>query len=157
MEALACTPAICPVIRRHMAVFDCPRKWHFNFFKMLLSVLANLRLDPYERMGFQKGNIGSFEYIGDFYLHEFWRFAVGYQVKGDFTVGLTAYSFNQFTDDNLHGRTLHGLQSQVFALGPGIHFSAFGKNFFSINASFEVGARNMSEGRPVRSRVGSRL
>jgi hypothetical protein len=39
MEALACTPVICPVNRRHMAVFGCPRKWHFNFFKMLLSAL----------------------------------------------------------------------------------------------------------------------
>ena len=25
--------------------------------------------------------------------------AIGYRVKGDFTVGLTAYSFNQFTDE----------------------------------------------------------
>jgi hypothetical protein len=39
MEASACTPVICPVIRRHMAVFGCPRQWHFNFFKMLLSAL----------------------------------------------------------------------------------------------------------------------
>ena len=30
---------ICPGIRRHMAVFDYPRKWHFNFFRMLLSAL----------------------------------------------------------------------------------------------------------------------
>jgi len=77
------------------------------------------------------------------------NFAIGYQVKGDFTVGLTAYSFNQFTDDNLHGRTLHGLQSQVFGLGPGVHLSTFGKNFFSINSSFELGARNMAEGARV--------
>ena len=39
MEASACTPVICPVIRRHMAVFGCPRKWQFNFLKMLLSAL----------------------------------------------------------------------------------------------------------------------
>jgi hypothetical protein len=60
----------------------------------------------------------------------YFNFALGYHVKGDFTIGLTGYSFNQFTGDNLYNRTLHGLQSQVFGLGPGIHFSAFGKKLF---------------------------
>jgi arylsulfatase A-like enzyme len=39
--------------------------------KVNAPTLTNLRLDPYERMGFQNGNNGSFEYLGDFYMHEF--------------------------------------------------------------------------------------
>jgi hypothetical protein len=42
--------------------------------KLNAPTLTNLRLDPYERMGFQKGNNGSFGYVSDFYMHEFWRF-----------------------------------------------------------------------------------
>lgn len=42
--------------------------------------------------------------------------AIGYQVKGDFTVGLTAYSFNQFTDDNLiRGTIIHVVQENAAA------------------------------------------
>jgi hypothetical protein len=36
MEASACTPVICPVIRRHMAVFRLPEKMAVEFLKMIL-------------------------------------------------------------------------------------------------------------------------
>ncbi len=47
-------------------------------------ILVNLRLDPFERLGFQKGNDGSFEYMGDFFIHEFWRFVFLQQKVGEY-------------------------------------------------------------------------
>src|SRR5271157_10301 len=54
-------------------------------------VLTNLRLDLYERMGFQKGNVGSFEYVSDFYIHEFWRFVFLQQKVGEYAQTFIAY------------------------------------------------------------------
>src|ERR1035441_10516186 len=59
--------------------------------KVNTPILTNLRLDPYERMGFLKGNIGTFSYVPDFYMHEFWRFVFLQQV-----VGKEATTFLQF-------------------------------------------------------------
>jgi arylsulfatase len=38
--------------------------------------LINLRLDPFEKMGTPDGdgNRGSYEYFGEWFLYEFWRF-----------------------------------------------------------------------------------
>jgi hypothetical protein len=49
-----------------------------------MPVLTNLRLDPFERMGFLKGNDGSFEYLGQFFIHEFWRFVFLQQEVGQY-------------------------------------------------------------------------
>ncbi len=46
--------------------------------------LTNLRLDPFERMGFPKGQNGSLLYFGDFYMHEFWRFVFLQQEVGKY-------------------------------------------------------------------------
>jgi arylsulfatase len=54
-------------------MIDQPGGWLAGTVKLDWPVLTNLRLDPFERLGFQKGNDGSFEYI-DFFIHEFWRF-----------------------------------------------------------------------------------
>jgi hypothetical protein len=59
--------------------------------KVNTPILTNLRLDPYERMGFLKGNVGTFSYVPDFYMHEFWRFVFLQQV-----VGKEAMTFIQF-------------------------------------------------------------
>lgn len=37
-------------------------------------ILVNLRLDPFEHMAYPEGNIGNYEYFGDWFLYEFWRF-----------------------------------------------------------------------------------
>ena len=55
-------------------MIDQPDGWLGGTVKLDWPVLINLRLDPFERMRFQKGNNGSFDYMGDFYIHEFWRF-----------------------------------------------------------------------------------
>jgi arylsulfatase A-like enzyme len=55
-------------------LIDQPDGWIGGTVHVDLPVLTNLRLDPYERMGNVKGNVGSYLYMGDFYLHEFWRF-----------------------------------------------------------------------------------
>jgi arylsulfatase len=55
-------------------LIDQPDGWLGGTVRLDWPVLSNLRLDPFERMQFQKGNVGSFYYAGDFYVHEFWRF-----------------------------------------------------------------------------------
>jgi arylsulfatase A-like enzyme len=55
-------------------MIDQPGGWLDGTVKLDWPVLSNLRLDPFERMQFQKGNTGSFAYAMDFYVHEFWRF-----------------------------------------------------------------------------------
>ncbi|MGA3210707.1 MAG: arylsulfatase [Terriglobales bacterium] len=36
--------------------------------------LVNLRLDPFEKMAWPDGNMGSYEYMGKWFMYEFWRF-----------------------------------------------------------------------------------
>jgi len=55
-------------------LIDQPEGWLGGTVKVDWPILSNLRLDPFERMQFQKGNTGSFMYVSDFYEHEFWRF-----------------------------------------------------------------------------------
>ena len=55
-------------------LIDQPDGWIGSTVHIDMPILTNLRLDPFERMQVQKGNNGSFMYMGDFYLHEFWRF-----------------------------------------------------------------------------------
>ncbi|MFZ0374982.1 MAG: arylsulfatase [Xanthobacteraceae bacterium] len=55
-------------------MIDQPDGWVGATVKVDWPILSNLRLDPFERMQFAKGNNGSFEYVSDFYVHEFWRF-----------------------------------------------------------------------------------
>ena len=56
-----------------------------------MPLLTNLRLDPFERMGIQKGNMGSFSYMPDFYIHEFWRFVFLQQEVGKEAQTFIAY------------------------------------------------------------------
>ena len=53
---------------------DQPDGWLGGTVKLDWPILTNLRLDPFERMQFAKGNNGSFDYAMGFYVHEFWRF-----------------------------------------------------------------------------------
>jgi arylsulfatase len=64
-------------------LIDQPGGWLAGTVKLDWPILTNLRLDPFERLGFQKGNDGSFEYI-DFYEHEFWRFVFLQQKVGEY-------------------------------------------------------------------------
>ncbi|MGO8738192.1 arylsulfatase [Rhodoblastus sp.] len=64
-------------------MIDQPGGWLAGTVKLDWPILTNLRLDPFERLGFQKGNDGSFEYI-DFYEHEFWRFVFLQQKVGEY-------------------------------------------------------------------------
>ncbi len=45
-------------------MIDQPGGWLGGTVKLDWPILTNLRLDPFERLEFQKGNDGSFEYIG---------------------------------------------------------------------------------------------
>jgi arylsulfatase len=52
---------------------DQPDGWLGGTVHLDWPTLSNLRMDPYERMQFQKGTNGSFAYY-NFFVHEFWRF-----------------------------------------------------------------------------------
>jgi hypothetical protein len=47
-------------------------------------VITNLRLDPYEKMGFPEEltKNGSLMFFGDWYMYQFWRFVFVQQVMG---------------------------------------------------------------------------
>ena len=38
--------------------------------------IVNLRLDPFEKMIFPDGNRGSYEYLGNYFMYNFWRFVL---------------------------------------------------------------------------------
>jgi arylsulfatase A-like enzyme len=72
-------------------MIDQPDGWIGPTVHPDMPILTNLRLDPFERQGIPKGNIGSYLYMGDFYLHEFWRFVFLQQKVGEY-----AETFIQF-------------------------------------------------------------
>jgi arylsulfatase A-like enzyme len=72
-------------------LIDQPEGWLGGTVHLDLPVLTNLRLDPFERMGFAKGNIGSYQYMGDFYIHEFWRFVFLQQKVGEYAQTFLEY------------------------------------------------------------------
>jgi hypothetical protein len=52
-------------------MIDQPDGWLGGTVHLDWPILSNLRLDPFERMQFAKGNNGSLMYVSDFYEHEF--------------------------------------------------------------------------------------
>jgi arylsulfatase A-like enzyme len=65
-------------------LIDQPEGWTGGTVHVDWPILSNLRLDPFERMQFAKGNMGSFMYVPDFYMHEFWRFVFLQQMVGEY-------------------------------------------------------------------------
>jgi arylsulfatase A-like enzyme len=65
-------------------MIDQPDGWLGGTIKLDWPILSNLRLDPYERLQFAKGNNGSMGYGMDFYGHEFWRFVFLQQKVGEY-------------------------------------------------------------------------
>ncbi len=65
-------------------LIDQPDGWLGGTVHLDWPVLSNLRLDPFERMQFARGNTGSFMYVPDFYMHEFWRFVFLQQKVGEY-------------------------------------------------------------------------
>ena len=70
--------------RRVFGGIDQPDGWLGGTVHLDWPVLSNLRLDPFERILFPKGNNGSFMYVPDFYEHEFWRFVLLQQKVGEY-------------------------------------------------------------------------
>lgn len=64
-------------------LIDQPGGWLDGTVKLDWPILSNLRLDPFERLQWQKGNNGSFEFV-QFYQHEFWRFVFLQQEVGQY-------------------------------------------------------------------------
>jgi hypothetical protein len=78
------------------------------------------------------------------------NFASAYEIVKHFRIGVNGYLFQQFTDDNLNGRTLHGAQSGILGIGPGFMY-VYGAGTKSnlivrFNTYFETAAANFSEG-----------
>jgi arylsulfatase len=65
-------------------MIDQPDGWIGATVHLDMPVLTNLRLDPFERMQWPKGNTGSYMYLSDFFIHEFWRFVFLQQKIGEY-------------------------------------------------------------------------
>jgi arylsulfatase A-like enzyme len=63
---------------------DQPQGWLGPKTHPDVPVITNLRLDPYERMGFPEDMTknGSLMFFGDWYMYQFWRFVFVQQVMG---------------------------------------------------------------------------
>ena len=63
---------------------DQPQGWLGPKLHPDVPTIINLRLDPFERMGFPEDMTkqGSLMYFGDWYLYQFWRFVFVQQVMG---------------------------------------------------------------------------
>jgi len=72
-------------------MIDQPDGWIGGTIKLDWPILSNLRLDPFERMQFMKGNLGSFMYVSDFYQHEFWRFVFLQKEVGEYALTFVDY------------------------------------------------------------------
>ena len=72
-------------------LIDQPDGWTGGTIKIDWPILSNLRLDPFERMQFMKGNLGSFMYVSEFYMHEFWRFVFLQQQVGAYALTFVDY------------------------------------------------------------------
>jgi arylsulfatase len=67
-------------------LIDQPDGWIGGTVHPDVPILSNLRLDPFERMQFVKGVNGSYEYMGQFFIHEFWRFVFLQQKVGEYAL-----------------------------------------------------------------------
>jgi arylsulfatase len=72
-------------------MIDQPDGWIGSTVHLDMPVLTNLRLDPFERMQFAKGNTGSLYYLPDFFVHEFWRFVFLQQKVGEYAQTFIEY------------------------------------------------------------------
>jgi len=63
---------------------DQPQGWLGPKTHPDVPVITNLRLDPYEKMGFPEEltKNGSLMFFGDWYMYQFWRFVFVQQVMG---------------------------------------------------------------------------
>jgi arylsulfatase len=63
---------------------DQPQGWLGPKTHPDVPVITNLRLDPYEKMGFPEDltKNGSLMFMGDWYMYQFWRFVFVQQVMG---------------------------------------------------------------------------
>jgi arylsulfatase A-like enzyme len=63
---------------------DQPQGWLGPKLHPDVPTIINLRLDPFERMGFPEDMTkqGSLMYFGDYYMYQFWRFVFVQQVMG---------------------------------------------------------------------------
>ena len=52
-----------------------PGGWIGDTVTLGAPTVVNLRLDPFERSAWAKGNVGSYEYM-EWYKYEFWRFVL---------------------------------------------------------------------------------
>ncbi len=72
-------------------MIDQPDGWLGGTVKMDWPIISNLRLDPFERMQFAKGNNGSMMFVNDFYMHEFWRFVFLQKEVGEYALTFVDY------------------------------------------------------------------
>ncbi|SAL32259.1 protein involved in meta-pathway of phenol degradation-like protein [Caballeronia terrestris] len=74
------------------------------------------------------------------------NFAIEYTITPTLRLGVNAYWFNQISDTKVNGSDAEGRRERVWAIGPGMLCSFSKDDHLFLNAYFEQGARNRSEG-----------
>jgi arylsulfatase len=72
-------------------MIDQPDGWVGGTVHLDIPIASNLRLDPFERMQYPKGNMGSYYFFPDFFVHEFWRFVFLQQKVGEYAQTFLEY------------------------------------------------------------------
>jgi hypothetical protein len=95
--------------------------------------------DPNPRLGADDTQAGQAFHV---------NYAVSYQIKPHWRMGVSGYYLKQFTDDKIDGIKLADSKEQVFGFGPGFRFD---RNKFSIrmNYYFETAVENSAKGNRV--------
>lgn len=79
------------------------------------------------------------------------NYAFSYEILDGLRAGIAGYYLDQITSDKVDGRKISHSKEEVFAIGPGFMFSKKGF-FIYLNAFYETGAENRSEGKKISLR-----
>ncbi len=79
------------------------------------------------------------------------NYAFSYEILNGLRAGIAGYYLDQITSDKVDSRKIPHSKEEVFAIGPGFMFSKKGF-FIYLNAFYETGAENRSEGKKISLR-----
>jgi hypothetical protein len=79
------------------------------------------------------------------------NYAASYAFKPGWRAGLAGYYLKQLTDHRIDDADIANSKEQVFAIGPGISYTAKG-HFFNLNTYFESSVENRAEGTNITLR-----
>lgn len=80
------------------------------------------------------------------------NFSTEYAVADRFWIGINGYWLQQLTNTKVNGVGIDGTKERVWALGPGMMYSFDKDNYLFVNAFYEFGAVNRTQGQKYMMR-----